>query len=146
MFRSEQEVLTYIAENYSEITDFREDGDHYNIYCSSPKCQIIRSFQVVEQQKHGFKGQYGSFVKDFQYPDTIVLRCPVCKFYKIWLVYQMQEEKEIDGGITTVDKYYRVLSIPDEGEEDIEILEIAPIRQFSANGGGRPFLRMTESS
>lgn len=127
MFTTIKELQKYVETNYLEVTDFRIDDSHYNIYCE--QCKVVRGFQVTEQHatqviKGGLYGRY--IVPDLQYPQTVVFRCPVCTAFKMWLVFEVKYEKKSKGGIENFSKYFRITSIPGEGIEDIEELPEKP--------------------
>lgn len=125
MFKNNEELKDYIKENCIEITDDRMDDDHFDIYCDS--CKIVRGFQVVEQDYvKGFRSQYGGYTMDNNYPYSISFRCPVCHSYKIWIVFKIEEEVEVDGGTSFKKRLYKITSIPNEGIEDIVELPDEP--------------------
>lgn len=127
MFSTKEELQKYVEDNYLEVTDFRIDDDHYNIYCEI--CKVVRGFQVTEQNATQVvsREMYRNYiVPDLQYPQTIVFRCPVCTAFKMWLIFEVKYIKESDSGTEHFSKYFRITSIPGEGIDDIEELPDKP--------------------
>src|SRR5262249_27985172 len=95
-----------------------------------PHCKITRGFQVTSRvTQHISAGPYRSpGQEDFHSPVTYWFRCPVCKAYKQWLVYVLtfKSKKKEDGSQISVDRYFKVPSIPSEGLEEIEELPEEP--------------------
>lgn len=71
----------------------------------------------------GEVADYGNFKRDFQTPITYQFRCPVCKTFKQWIVYEFKFENK-DGKAFW--RYFRVTSVPSEGLEDISELPESP--------------------
>lgn len=122
MFKNEEEQITYIKENYSEVTDQRIDNDHWDIYC--PKCKMVRGFQVVIR---GFTARqsekYSTYSIDYGAPQSIYFHCPVCDSYKMWIIFVLNEKTDDQ---IPVNRYYKVTSLPGEGLEEIEELPAEP--------------------
>ena len=127
MFSSEEDQKLYIKENYPEITDSRIDDNHWDLFCS--ECKIVRGFQVISRGYTTNETEYSQIVStDFNAPMTMFFRCPVCKTYKMWLLFRLSEiEKGEDGKDYRVRRYYRITTIPGEGLEEIEELPKEPI-------------------
>jgi len=125
MFADRSELHQYIRENYAEITDHRIDEDHWDLLCT--RCQIIRGFQVIKReisgntvkrysQKGMFVTETKEFDTDFDAPVTYLFRCPVCRSFKQWIVYELFNENDERDERTY---YFKVTSVPGEGLEDI---------------------------
>jgi hypothetical protein len=103
------------------------DDSHWDLEC--PKCKITRGFQLISHDVAGTRDDnYGPqlarhFLQDYHAPITFVFRCPVCKTFKLWMVYEGKER--IDSN-TIKTHYYRVTSIPAEGLEEITELPEKP--------------------
>lgn len=68
---------------------------------------------------------------DFEHPYSICFRCPSCKLYKIWILFNrtLIEEKTNEDGETNkyrVEHIYRVASLPNEGLVEIPELPDSP--------------------
>jgi len=123
MFLTEEEQKAYIKENYPEVTDSRINDNYWDIYC--PKCKVVRGFDVVER---GYTSQGTSSIHgiDFEAPRTIYFHCPVCRTYKMWILFSFSDKVEIGGKTKSVQKFYKVTSIPGEGLEEIDELPKEP--------------------
>jgi len=125
MFRDRNDLYKYVTENYLEITDNRIDDDHWDLLCA--ECQMTRGFQVIKRQLSGNmveRYDFGmirpkqEFDFDFDAPVIYLFRCPVCKSFKQWIVYEL--------GLVDKKRYFRVTSVPSEGLEDIDELPQNP--------------------
>jgi hypothetical protein len=81
----------YIEENYPEVTDRRIDDDHWDLECS--QCKVTRGFQVIRREVQTFHTQYAT-QEDFSAPITYYFRCPVCKAYKMWILFSIAFSKK----------------------------------------------------
>lgn len=127
MFNTKEDLEKYVESNYLQVTDFRIDDDHYNIYCEN--CKVVRGFQVTEQRATQVLtgNMYEKYlVIDLQYPQTIQFRCPVCTAFKMWLIFEVKYANKSEAGTEHFSKYFRITSIPGEGIEDIEELPEKP--------------------
>ena len=127
MFAENDDLKRYIVENYPEVTDARIDDDHWDLFCSF--CKITRGFQVIKRQLSGVWSRHyhppdspHNFQQDFDAPITYLFKCPVCRAFKQWIVYQvyLNEDAPREG------RYFRVTSVPGEGLEDIAELPPDP--------------------
>lgn len=121
MFPTTKELTTYIEENYPEITDSRIDEEHWDLECT--ECKMTRGFQVIRRDIAGFQTQYARYNEDLEAPITYLFRCPVCKTFKQWIVYERQFRDEEGNWIK---RYFRVTSVPNEGLEEIAELPSDP--------------------
>jgi hypothetical protein len=124
MFQNRGELNEYILENYPEVTDNRIDEDHWDLQCTH--CKITRGFQVIKRQTSGNTVQrYGevTFSRDYEAPVTYLFRCPVCKAFKQWIVYELEG---LDNSKERKMHFFRVTSVPSEGLEDIDELPNDP--------------------
>lgn len=108
-------------ETYPEVTDARIDSAHWDLDCN--KCKIARGFQLTKRAISGEQTNYSHFTQDYDAPVTYTFRCPVCKTFKQWLVYEF-ELKNDQGKLEY--RRFRVTSIPSDGIEDIEELPVEP--------------------
>lgn len=117
MFEKYEDQVEYVKENYLEVTDSRKDEDHWDLFCQ--KCKIVRGFQVVKRAVTEKSAGYGytSFT-DWEVPQAIYFRCPVCKAYKIWLVFTLFIDEKAC--------LYKITAIPNEGLEEIVELPEKP--------------------
>jgi hypothetical protein len=119
MFKDSKELQRYAVQNYPEVTDQRIDDTHWDLECTT--CKIVRGFQVI---KTSISSEYSYYTERYEkQPDAPVayfFRCPVCKSFKLWLVFEFEEEGNGQQ------RYYRVTSIPSEGLEDIQELPEEP--------------------
>jgi Domain of unknown function (DUF4145) len=127
MFYDRNDLYNYVIENYLQVTDNRIDDDHWDFLCTY--CQMTRGFQVIKRQLSGnmvqrydlviIEGRLKSeFQFDFDAPVIYLFRCPVCKAFKQWIVYEFGS---VDNKV-----YFRVTSVPGEGLEDIDELPEDP--------------------
>jgi hypothetical protein len=121
MFKDINEQKRYIIDNFPEVTDQRIDDDHWDLLCTH--CKAVRGFQVTRSEIHAFEVRYREYKKDFDGPRTLYFRCPVCKAYKIWLVFILTF---FDKDSNESEHYFRITSIPSEGLEEIEELPEKP--------------------
>jgi len=63
------------------------------------------------------------FKQDFDAPVVYLFRCPVCKTFKQWIVYEIQLPG-LDQQLK--DHYFRVTAVPSEGLEEIDELPQDP--------------------
>jgi len=120
VFQNDEELRQYILENYTEVTDRRIDQSHWDLQCT--RCKITRGFQVIRREVTGDTAtEYfrAEFVRDFEAPVTYVFRCPVCKAFKQWILYELRGPNEKHH-------FFRVTSVPSEGLEDIDELPADP--------------------
>ena len=130
MFIDPEDLKRYVVENYPEVTDSRIDDDHWDLLC--PFCKITRGFQVIKRDMSGvWSRRYspprdpGNFDRDFDAPYTCLFRCPVCKAFKQWIVYEI-ELRTAGQGDEVESHYFRVTSVPSEGLEEIDELPEDP--------------------
>lgn len=123
MLVNEKEQEVYIKENYPEITDSRIDSNDWDIFCEN--CKVVRGFSVVRED-YAKKNWLSREAIDWEAPKLIYFRCPVCHSYKMWFVFSIREEVDVEGRMEGVVKYYRITSIPAEGLEDIDELPTEP--------------------
>jgi len=124
MIQTKDDLRKYIEENYIEITDSRINDEHFDLYCET--CGLTRGFQVIEKNTHINGTSYSGYSQDFDYPEGICFKCPVCNTYKIWLVYKLFYIEKIEGNTKTINRLYKVTSIPNEGIDDIKELPDKP--------------------
>lgn len=122
MFSTTNDLQKYVRENYPEVTDSRIDDSHWDLLCTN--CKVTRGFQVTQSIFAGYSTEYSAFTRDFSAPVTYWFRCPVCKCFKSWLVFQLKLTKDAKGSWIT--QYFRVTSFPSEGLEDIQELPQDP--------------------
>lgn len=121
MFKNEEELKAYVLANYPEVTDQRIDQSHWDLLCST--CKVARGFQVIRRYVGRTKDEnYGSFYEDNQAPVTYLFRCPVCKAFKQWIVYELN----FKSGPGLTKKRFKVTSVPSEGLEEITELPEEP--------------------
>ncbi len=125
MFKNVKEISPYLVSSYEDITDARLDDNHFDVQCET--CNIVRGFQVVRKYYSVVEGPYDSNGDPIPLPNIIVLRCPVCFSFKIWIVYTHHVERKTKGGVARIDKYYRITSIPGAGMEDLNVLPEKPV-------------------
>ena len=124
MFQNNDEFDQYVLDNYPEVTDNRIDQDHWDLRCTH--CKITRGFQVIKRQVSGnMVRTYAppEFRHDYHAPVTYLFRCPVCKAFKQWIIYEVAI---VDDQERPVNHYFRVTSVPSEGIEDIDELPDDP--------------------
>jgi hypothetical protein len=115
MFKNPEEQNQYIVDNFPEVTDQRIDENHWDLLCTH--CRGIRGFQITRYEVAALKVAYQSYHTELYPPRTFYFRCPVCKSFKMWLVFVTKDKDE---------HYYRITSIPSEGLEEIEELPENP--------------------
>jgi Domain of unknown function (DUF4145) len=125
MFKDSDELENYVHANYQEVADNRIDEAHWDLQCTY--CKVVRGFQVIKRElsgntARGYMG-YSEFRQDFAAPVTYLFRCPVCKAFKQWIVYEFVA---VDCPPETTRRYFRVTSVPSEGLEDIDELPADP--------------------
>ncbi len=126
MFLSIQDQHKFIKETYQEITDKRIDDSHWDLLCT--KCQVVRGFQVTNRYYTTQETSYTRYPTiDWHAPFTLIFRCPVCTAYKIWIIFKIAEERKSPGGVKTVEKYFKITSLPNEGMDEIEELPEKPL-------------------
>jgi hypothetical protein len=110
-----------VIDNYPEVTDARINESHWDLLCTF--CKVTRGFQVIKRAISLISTDYEHGSQDFSAPVTFLFRCPVCKAFKQWIVYELDFP-------TTENKrkrrYFRVTSVPSEGLEDIAELPESP--------------------
>lgn len=122
----------YILDNYIDVTNEFDDKNHHTGFCSN--CKKTVGFQIIE--RHVAKcnvrpSMYSeSYDSDFTPPYSIYFRCPICKLFKVWIVFErrLKEERTVNGEIKIygVDHIFRVTSLPNEGTQDIPELPENP--------------------
>jgi hypothetical protein len=117
MFEKIDDQQKYIVDNFPEVTDQRIDNDHWDLLCTT--CRAVRGFQLTRSEIQAFEAGYPNYHTDWEGPRTFYFRCPVCRSFKMWLVF-------VIGNHTTNQRYYRITSIPSEGLEEIEELPADP--------------------
>jgi hypothetical protein len=119
VFKNDNDLKAYIIENYPEVTDQRMDDVHWDLMCTH--CDLVRGFQVTKRVTAAQLSAYYDrpAERDFDAPLTYWFRCPVCKGFKMWLVFELP----IGGNDK---RYFRVTSLPSEGLEDIDELPTDP--------------------
>lgn len=121
VFKNTQDLKEYVVENYVQVTDKRINESHWDLLCTS--CKMTRGFQLVKRQLSGNQASgYGNFSRDFDAPVVYLFRCPVCKAFKQWVVFEIIFVK----GESRITRYFRVTSLPNEGLEEIEELPTEP--------------------
>lgn len=124
MFGTEEEQRQFIYEHFPEVTDSRKDDDHWDLECT--KCKVVRGFKVVRYDYNSKTGMYSTDV-EFKLPMAVHFECPVCHQYKTWLVFQFVDSvKGANGHTVGKLRLFRMMSIPDEGLEDMESLPTEP--------------------
>lgn len=124
MFIDKNTEQAYIIENYPEVTDSRLDDDHWDLFCST--CNIVRGFQVVRKAYTADRGQYSTSIV-WDAPRTVYFKCPVCGTYKFWILFRLSvPETREDGKTYSVERRYKITSIPNDGSEEIEELPDEP--------------------
>ena len=121
MFKDNSELQRYIIETFPEVTDARFDEEHWDLECST--CKVTRGFQVTQRIVGGTQTQYERFSLDRMAPITYLFRCPVCRSFKQWIVYEIYL-KNAQGH--NVQHHFRVTSIPSEGLDEISELPKVP--------------------
>jgi len=130
MFNDKEEQYKYIKENYPDITDCIKDENHWDLFC--PECNLVRGFQVVRRGHTTREALYSqSYSVDLTAPMVFYFRCPVCGMYKYWIMHRIPEQyidKDDNGNerTFTIDKYYKITSLPNDGLQDIEELPEEP--------------------
>jgi hypothetical protein len=127
MFNHPDELRLYVRQNFPEVTDHRINESHWDLECST--CKVTRGFQLTGRTASGEMLAYSTFSRDFNSPVTYIFRCPVCKAFKQWIVYEFDIPRK-DGKHKT--HYFRVSSVPNEGLEDISELPEDPPQLRSA--------------
>ena len=123
MFVDDDAQIKYIKENYPEITDHRINSSHWDLHCAT--CGVTRGFEVTRMGYTYDRTQYSGV--SFTNPSTYTFHCPVCKLYKVWILFKISGwEEDENGQSEEVTKYYKVTSLPGEGLEDIEQLPEDP--------------------
>ena len=133
MFKDKETERAYIMANYPEVTDSRIDEDHWDILCS--KCGIVRGFQVV-RTSFTYDDSDSYYVGiNWDAPRTVYFRCPVCKTYKLWILFCLDFEKtedvrkSVNSEVTfthQISRWYKVTSVPPDGLEEIKELPTEP--------------------
>lgn len=117
----------YIFENYLDVTDQFDDEEHLTGFCS--KCKKTVGFQIIERHVSQKRTGYG-YDNDFDPPYSIYFRCPLCKLFKVWIVFKrrLKEERVVEGEtkIYGVDHIFRVTSLPSDGLQEIPELPKDP--------------------
>jgi hypothetical protein len=122
VFTEARQLITYVAETYPEVTDARIDEHHWDLEC--PICKVTRGFQLTKQSLSVEEDRsYGQFARDFEAPVTYLFRCPVCKTFKQWIVYEFHLQ---DEALQWHWYRFRVTSVPSEGLEEISELPNEP--------------------
>jgi hypothetical protein len=116
MFKNIDDQTRYIIDNFPEVTDQRIDDDHWDLLCA--QCKAVRGFQVTHSEIQAFQVRYREYHADYNGPRTLYFRCPVCRAFKIWLVFKLGAQNDTH--------YFRITSIPSEGLEEIEELPEDP--------------------
>ena len=116
MFKNITDQRRYIIENFPEVTDHRIDDIHWDLLCTL--CKAVRGFQVTRSEIQAFQLGYQQYHTDYDGPQTIYFRCPVCKTFKIWLVFRLATQSE--------PHWFRITSIPSDGLEEIDELPEDP--------------------
>jgi hypothetical protein len=117
VFKTSDDLRHYVIDNYPEITDSRIDDDHWDLMC--PHCKITRGFQLVSRETSGNQAKnYRDVSRDFSAPVVYVFRCPVCRSFKEWIIFELQLQDE-NGKWKSGNHFYRVTAIPNEGLEDV---------------------------
>lgn len=126
MFADYEEQKAYIKENYPEVTDSRLNDAHWDLHCTN--CNVVRGFQVIHRWYTTQQAQYSAaFSIDYNSPRVIYFQCPVCRTYKLWVLFRVADnEVDANGKEQYVERLYRVTSIPSEGIEDIDELPEEP--------------------
>ncbi|MFA6097413.1 MAG: DUF4145 domain-containing protein [Candidatus Paceibacterota bacterium] len=123
----------YILEHYTDVSNDFDDNDHLTGFCG--QCKKTVGFQIIERQVAMCNARHtpyrSTYTSDFIPPYSIYFRCPSCKLFKIWIVFErrMNEEKLIgdEKEIRSVRHIFRVTSLPNEGTQDIPELPENPV-------------------
>lgn len=125
---NEEQLDTHILENYLDVTDQFDDEDHHTGFCN--KCKKTVGFQIIERHVSSKETRYANYENDFTPPYSIYFRCPICKLFKVWIVFKRRlKEERIEDGETKVygvDHIFRVTALPSEGIQDIPELPDTP--------------------
>lgn len=129
---NDNQLDQYIFDNFIDITNEFDDSDHHTGFCSN--CKKVVGFQIINRyvaKCNERPSMYSStYESDFKPPYSIYFRCPICKMFKIWIVFERRLREEIikDGEkkIYGVDHIYRVTSLPNEGIQEIPELPENP--------------------
>jgi len=131
---NEEKLNEFIIENYIDITDQFDDENHLSGFCNN--CNKIVGFQIIDRYTSKSKRHTGLYshyneLDDFDPPYSIYFRCPICKLYKIWVVFSrsLKEERPDDQGeikVHSEEHIFRVTSLPNEGIEEIPELPDKP--------------------
>jgi hypothetical protein len=124
MFQNSAEQKSYVKENYPDITDSQINDDHWDLQCD--RCGVVRGFQVIKKGVSTHRTGYQTYAIDMSDPYTVHFRCPVCKTYKMWVIFQISGNETVEGEEKYVTRYYKLTSVPAEGIEDIKELPQEP--------------------
>ncbi|MDX2277272.1 MAG: DUF4145 domain-containing protein [Hyphomonadaceae bacterium] len=130
MFKVSRDLITYVEQNYPEVTDKRIDGTQWDLYC--PHCKIVRGFRVttrISQLKRTYNHGQTQDTPDSNSPISYWFECPVCRGFKQWLLFEFSYKKEsADPTLNSarITRYFRITSLPGEGMEDIDELPDDP--------------------
>lgn len=121
MFKSTAEQIAYIQANFAKVTDKRFGERHWDIECAH--CKVVRGFDVITQNfvQQRFRGKEG---QEPILPYVYLLRCPVCGGMLHWIIYRITEDQ--DDVEDPPPEYYRVISLPATGSQEIEELPADP--------------------
>lgn len=133
MMLDKEQLNNYIVENYVDVTDEFDDENHASGLCSN--CKKVVGFQIIERmvakcniRRTPYADMYDS---DYTPPYSIYFQCPICKMFKIWIVFDRHIKKQIsvDGELKekSFRRIFRVTSLPNEGVEEIEDLPNEPV-------------------
>ena len=126
MFKDQNDLIKYVCETYPEVTDQRINEEHWDLYC--PTCKVVRGFDVFTREIQGYhlrRGSTTAWQEDFYLsPKGYLFCCPVCKVFKVWLVFEFDLREADEGKYSK--RYFRVTSLPSDGIEDIRELPAKP--------------------
>jgi len=126
----------FIEQNYPEVTDRILDKEHVAGFC--PKCNRDMGLQILQTKTSIKKTEYG-MVDDFSWPLEVVLRCPRCGLFSLWILHKISRQEEdtapsraasalaaIKPPHKVVERIYRIVAIPPEGKFEIPELPQEP--------------------
>ncbi len=128
MFKSAADQAEYIRENFIKVTSKRISDRHWDMECIH--CKVVRGFDVLTENfiQHRHFAKEG---EELNLPTLYLFRCPVCRGMMQWIVYAVLPAKIVKTSGQAVDtadliEYYRAMSLPASGSDDIEELPADP--------------------
>ena len=116
MFEKDAVYINYILENYTNVTPLFIDHHHVKEYCLLCKATMgfeIDTVPIPTEKKHLV----------LKTPQTLLLTCPVCHSFKVWVVQNIFLRNSNNTG--SIQKY-RIMSIPKEQPEIPEMPDKPP--------------------